>query len=105
MDEKLGCERFPAVVFGVDDVVDLADGSGDEQAHEERADEVAVCPEPDVDRVQDTEERETVRDAVNDEPGVSSGPQEPAHFLPLSVNWYRIIQKRRKWISVQIQTA
>lgn len=68
MDEELSRERFPAVVFGIDDVVDLADGRSNEQAHEEGADEVTVGPEPDVDRVEDTEERETVRDAVNDEP-------------------------------------
>lgn len=69
VDEELGRKRFPAVVLGVDDVVDLADGSGNEQAHEEGADEVAVSPEPDVDRVEDAQESKAVRDAVNDEPG------------------------------------
>lgn len=81
VNEEFGREGFPAVVFGVDDVVDLADGSGDEQAHEERADEVAVGPEPDVDGVKDAEERETVRDAVNNEPGVSSHCQGASSLL------------------------
>ena len=86
VDEELGCKRFPAVVFGVDDVVDLANGRGDKQAHQECADEVAVSPEPDVDRVQDTEEREAVRDAVNDEP-------ESQLAVPLSSSLLAVVRE------------
>lgn len=71
MDEELSRKRFPAVVLGIDDVVNLADAGGDEQAEHEGADEVAVAPEPDVDRVEQAKERKSVRDRVNDEPGVS----------------------------------
>lgn len=67
MDEELGAKTVAARVFCVYDIVDLANGGGDDKGHEEGRNVEAADPEPDVNGVEQGEDGKAVRDGVDDE--------------------------------------
>ena len=67
VDERLLCQALLTPVVLLDDIVDLADGGGDEEGEEEGEDVPVSGPEEDVDRVEDAEEGEAPLDGIDDD--------------------------------------
>ena len=65
--EQLVCPALARVEL-LHDIVDVRDGRRDKKREDEGDDIVLVCPDVHVDGVEDSQERETPRDAVNDDP-------------------------------------
>lgn len=66
MDEELVCPRLARVELS-HDVVNVRDSRRDEKGKDEGDDVMLVGPNVDVDRVEDGEEREAPRDAIDDD--------------------------------------
>ena len=64
MYEQLIADRLGGVIL-LDDVVNLADGRGDQKGQQERDDVMVVGPNGNEDGVEDGEEREPPRDPVD----------------------------------------
>jgi hypothetical protein len=66
MNKEFVSEGFGRMMF-LDNIVNVSDSAGDEQGENERRDVALMRPEVDVDGIQDSEQRESPRDTVDDD--------------------------------------
>lgn len=76
VDQPLLCQTLSTGVVCLDNVVDLADRRGHQQAEDEREDVPVSSPEEDVDAVKESEKRESPVDAVDDDVITARGELE-----------------------------
>jgi len=66
MDEKLVVDRLRTVIF-LHNIVDMSDSARDEKNEDESSDIMIMGREADIDAIEDSKERESPRNSVNDD--------------------------------------